>query len=288
MVPETIGGSADLTGSNLTNTTETLPFTATDRTGRYMRYGIREHEMASAMNGIALHKGLIPYGGTFLVFTDYARPAIRLSRDHGPARHLRDDARLDRPRRRRPDPPAGRASLDAARDPEPARAASRRCGRDARMLADRARDRRPRPRSSRSAARTCRRCAPTTCSENLCAKGAYIIAGDANADAVIFATGSEVAIAVESLKLLKPNGASRPRSSRCRRWSSSPSSPMPTRPTVIGKPKAQRRDRGRHRDELGQAARRQGPLRRHAQFRRQRARPKTLYEHFGITAKGRG
>jgi transketolase len=58
---------------------ETLPFTAADRTGRYMRYGIREHEMAAAMNGIALHKGFIPYGGTFLVFTDYARPAIRLS-----------------------------------------------------------------------------------------------------------------------------------------------------------------------------------------------------------------
>ena len=78
-VPETLGGSADLTGSNLTNTTETLPFTDTDRTGRYMRYGIREHGMAAIMNGIALHKGLIPYGGTFLVFTDYARPAIRLS-----------------------------------------------------------------------------------------------------------------------------------------------------------------------------------------------------------------
>ncbi|WP_374623592.1 transketolase family protein, partial [Devosia sp.] len=79
VLPETIGGSADLTGSNLTNTAETLPFTAADRTGRYMRYGIREHEMAAAMNGIALHKGFIPYGGTFLVFTDYARPSIRLS-----------------------------------------------------------------------------------------------------------------------------------------------------------------------------------------------------------------
>ena len=143
VLPETIGGSADLTGSNLTNTTETLPFTDTDRLGRYMRYGIREHGMAAIMNGIALHKRLIPYGGTFLVFTDYARPAIRLSRDHGPARHLCDDARLDRPRRRRPDPPAGRASGGAARHPQPAGAAPRRCGRDARMLADRARDRRP-------------------------------------------------------------------------------------------------------------------------------------------------
>src|SRR5690606_22895701 len=62
-----------------TNTPETLPFQADSRLGRYMMYGIREHEMAAAMNGVALHGGLIPYGGTFMVFTDYARPAIRLS-----------------------------------------------------------------------------------------------------------------------------------------------------------------------------------------------------------------
>jgi transketolase len=79
VVPETVGGSADLTGSNLTNTPLTLPFTDQDRTGRYMRYGIREHGMSAIMNGMALHKGLIPYGGTFLVFTDYARPAMRLA-----------------------------------------------------------------------------------------------------------------------------------------------------------------------------------------------------------------
>ncbi|MEO1291210.1 MAG: transketolase [Pseudomonadota bacterium] len=79
IVPETIGGSADLTGSNNTKTTELAPITADDFTGRYVYYGIREHGMAAAMNGIALHGGLIPYGGTFLVFTDYCRPAIRLS-----------------------------------------------------------------------------------------------------------------------------------------------------------------------------------------------------------------
>ncbi len=78
-VPETLAGSADLTHSNLTNTPETLPFQADNRLGRYMMYGIREHEMAAAMNGVALHGGLIPYGGTFMVFTDYARPSIRLS-----------------------------------------------------------------------------------------------------------------------------------------------------------------------------------------------------------------
>ncbi len=78
-VPETIGGSADLTGSNNTNTSQTLPFTAQDRTGRYIHYGIREHGMAAAMNGIALHGGLYPYGGSFMCFTDYCRPSIRLA-----------------------------------------------------------------------------------------------------------------------------------------------------------------------------------------------------------------
>ncbi|MDP2785738.1 MAG: transketolase C-terminal domain-containing protein, partial [Sulfurimicrobium sp.] len=78
-VPEALAGSADLTHSNLTNTPDTKPFQADSRDGRYMMYGIREHGMAAAMNGIALHGGLIPYGGTFMVFTDYARPSIRLS-----------------------------------------------------------------------------------------------------------------------------------------------------------------------------------------------------------------
>ena len=78
-VPATIGGSADLTGSNNTKTKALQPLTADDYAGRYIYYGIREFGMAAAMNGMALHGGVIPYGGTFLVFTDYARPAIRLS-----------------------------------------------------------------------------------------------------------------------------------------------------------------------------------------------------------------
>ena len=79
MLPETIGGSADLTGSNNTKAGGIGPFTADDRSGRYIYYGIREFGMAAAMNGMALHGGVIPYGGTFLVFTDYCRGAIRLS-----------------------------------------------------------------------------------------------------------------------------------------------------------------------------------------------------------------
>jgi transketolase len=79
VVPETIGGSADLTGSNNTRSTGMVAITPDDFSGRFIHYGIREHGMAAAMNGMALHGGIIPYSGTFLVFTDYCRPAIRLA-----------------------------------------------------------------------------------------------------------------------------------------------------------------------------------------------------------------
>ncbi len=78
-VPQMIGGSADLTGSNNTKTSATGPLTAGDYAGRYIYYGIREFGMACAMNGMALHGGVIPYGGTFLIFSDYCRNAVRLS-----------------------------------------------------------------------------------------------------------------------------------------------------------------------------------------------------------------
>jgi transketolase len=79
VMPETIGGSADLTGSNLTKTADLGVFSPDNRKGRHVHYGIREHGMAAAMNGMALHGGVRPYGGTFLCFTDYARGAMRLS-----------------------------------------------------------------------------------------------------------------------------------------------------------------------------------------------------------------
>jgi transketolase len=79
IMPETMGGSADLTGSNNTKTADLGVFTPEDRTGRYIYYGIREHGMAAAMNGMALHGGIRPYSGTFMAFTDYARPSMRLS-----------------------------------------------------------------------------------------------------------------------------------------------------------------------------------------------------------------
>ena len=79
VVPSTMGGSADLTPSNNTKTKDMLNFEPQTYGGRYMRWGIREHGMCAAMNGMALHGGVIPYGGTFMVFSDYCRPSIRLA-----------------------------------------------------------------------------------------------------------------------------------------------------------------------------------------------------------------
>ena len=78
-LPEMIGGSADLTGSNNTRAKSMKVLSAADYSGRFIHYGVREHGMAAAMNGMALHGGIIPYSGTFLVFSDYCRPAIRLA-----------------------------------------------------------------------------------------------------------------------------------------------------------------------------------------------------------------
>ncbi len=206
-VPETLGGSADLTGSNLTNTPETLPFQAGSRTGRYMMYGIREHEMASAMNGVALHGGLIPYGGTFMVFTDYARPAIRLSAlmeqrviyvmthdsiglgedgpTHQPVEHLAalraiPNLLVFRPADAMETAECWELAMESTTAPS--------------ILAL-SRQNLPALRTEYQA-------------ENRSAKGAYVIAGDQDAQAVIFATGSEVTIAVAALPLLKDKGIS--------------------------------------------------------------------------------
>jgi transketolase len=79
IMPETVGGSADLTGSNNTKSGDMTAFDTDNRKGRYLYWGIREHGMAAAMNGMALHGGIRPYGGTFMCFTDYARPSMRLA-----------------------------------------------------------------------------------------------------------------------------------------------------------------------------------------------------------------
>lgn len=205
-VPETLAGSADLTHSNLTNTPETLPFQADNRLGRYMMYGIREHEMGAAMNGVALHGGLIPYGGTFMVFTDYARPAIRLSAlmeqrviyvmthdsiglgedgpTHQPVEHLTALRAIPNLLVFRP--------ADAMETAECWELAM-----EAQHPAILALSRQNLP-----AVRT------EYSDENKSAKGAYTLVGPADADAVIFATGSEVAIAVEAQKQLSEQGVS--------------------------------------------------------------------------------
>ena len=207
VLPETIGGSADLTGSNFTNTTQTLPFTETDRTGRYMRYGIREHGMAAIMNGIALHKGLIPYGGTFLVFTDYARPAIRLSaimeqRVIYVMTHDSIGLGEDGPTHQPVEQVAALRAIPHLLVLRPADAVETlECWQIALETHNRP-----------SILALSRQNLPTLrneyVKENLSAKGGYKIAGDDKADAVIFATGSEVAIAVDALALLKAKGIS--------------------------------------------------------------------------------
>ncbi len=78
-LPELLGGSADLTGSNNTNRKDSKAFTGDDPSGNYLHYGVREFGMCAIMNGMALHGGVIPYGGTFLVFSDYARNAMRMA-----------------------------------------------------------------------------------------------------------------------------------------------------------------------------------------------------------------
>ena len=79
VMPETVGGSADLSGSNNTQSKDMTVFDTGNRKGRYVHWGVREHGMAAAMNGMALHGGIKPYGGTFMCFTDYARPSMRLA-----------------------------------------------------------------------------------------------------------------------------------------------------------------------------------------------------------------
>ena len=207
VLPETLGGSADLTGSNLTNTTQTQPFTDTDRLGRYMRYGIREHGMAAAMNGMALHGGFIPYGGTFLVFTDYARPSIRLSAlmgqrviyvmthdsiglgedgpTHQPVEHLAALRAIPNLLVLRPaDATEALECWQIAIESETAPS----------VLAL--------SRQNLPALRT------EYVMENLSKRGAYTLAGDQDAKVVIFATGSEVAIALDGKKALEDKGIS--------------------------------------------------------------------------------
>ena len=168
--------------------------------------------MAAAMNGMAVHGGIIPYGGTFLVFTDYCRPAIRLSALMRPARHLCDDARFDRPRRGRADPSADRASGQPARHARPPGVPPGRRGRDGGMLGTGAVARARSLRSWPCRARRCRRCGAMP-ARTARAKGAYVLAeGEGARDVTLLATGSEVSAGARGAQ-----ASGRARHRRCRR-----------------------------------------------------------------------
>lgn len=205
IVIETIGGSADLTPSNNTKTSQMKEITPTDFSGRYMHYGIREHEMASAMNGIALHGGLIPYGGGFLIFSDYCRPPIRLASLMGiRVIHVltHDSIGLgeDGPTHQ---PVEQLAALRAIPNMVMLRPADAMETMECWEIALAAKDH---PtglaltRQNLSAART------SYSDENLSAKGAYVLHEDANAQVSIFASGSEVEIALKAKDLLAGKG----------------------------------------------------------------------------------
>ena len=205
VVPETIGGSADLTGSNNTDTSQTKPLSADNYGGRFIHYGIREHGMAAAMNGMALHGGVIPYSGGFLIFSDYCRPSIRLAALMGiRVIHVltHDSIGLgeDGPTHQ---PVEHMAALRAIPNLVMFRPA------DAVETAEcwqLALEMQTRP----SGLALTRQNLPTVreehTEENLSALGAYDLISSSDADVTIFATGSEVSLAVEASEKLESKG----------------------------------------------------------------------------------
>ncbi|MGE5765924.1 MAG: transketolase [Bacteroidota bacterium] len=206
-VPEMIGGSADLTGSNNTKAKGQGVVKPGDFAGSYIHYGVREHGMAAAMNGIALHGGLIPYGGTFLVFTDYCRPSIRLSALMGQRvvyvmTHDSIGLGEDGPTHQ---PVEHLAALRAIPNLKVFRPADTVETAECWELALQSQD-------GPSVLALTRQNLPTLrreCAENLSAFGAYIMApADSQRQVTLIASGSEVQIAMEAQKLLRDEGIS--------------------------------------------------------------------------------
>jgi transketolase len=198
---ETVGGSADLTGSNNTKTKALTALSADSYSGRYVNYGIREHGMAAAMNGMALHGGVMPYGGTFLAFADYCRPALRLAALMGVrVIHVmtHDSIGLgeDGPTHQ---PVEQIASLRAIPNLLVFRPADAIETAECWALALAA------EKSPSVLALTRQNLPPARLAagdENPCARGAYILADAPDPHVVIIATGSEVSIALEAQKSL--------------------------------------------------------------------------------------
>ena len=208
VIPELAGGSADLTGSNLTKAKSQIPITPGDFSGSYIHYGVREHGMAATMNGIVLHGGFIPYGGTFLIFTDYSRPSIRLSAlmkqrviyvmthdsiglgedgpTHQPVEHLSSLRAIPNLNVYRP--------CDIVETAE--------CWAEALTTSST-----PSVLSLSRQGLPCLRIEHTD--ENLSAKGGYVLAGaEGKRDVTLIASGSEVSIAMEARDQLEAEGVS--------------------------------------------------------------------------------
>jgi transketolase len=205
-IPETVGGSADLTGSVNTLTKDLGKLTSDNYGGRYIHYGVREHAMGAAMNGMALHGGMIPYSGTFFVFTDYLRPAMRLSAlmgirviyvmthdsiglgedgpTHQPVEHLASVRSMPNVMVLRPADAVETAecwSLALQNDTGPS-------------IMVLTRQKLPALRKTHT-------------DENLCARGGYEISpAEGDARVSLLATGSEVSLAMEAQKLLADEG----------------------------------------------------------------------------------
>ena len=205
-LPEMIGGSADLTGSNNTRTKAMTAITPADFSGRYIHYGIREHGMAAAMNGMTLHGGIVPFSGTFLVFSDYCRPAIRLAALMGiRVVHVmtHDSIGLgeDGPTHQ---PVEHMAALRAI----PNVLAFRPC--DVVETVEcwqLALENKTRPSILALTRQNLPQLSKDFLGANRCAAGAYeIVPANGNAQVSIFASGSEVSIAAEGAKLLAAQG----------------------------------------------------------------------------------
>lgn len=206
IVPETIGGSADLSGSVNTKSAGMNPVTPDDFSGRYIYYGIREHGMAATMNGMAVHGGVIPYSGTFLVFSDYCRPSIRLAammRQRVIHVMTHDSIGLgeDGPTHQPVEHLAGLRAIPDLLVLRPADATeTAECWQLALQSADR----------PSIISLTRQNLAPARLDyveENLCARGAYeLLAATGKAQVTLIATGSEVEIAIAARDLLQADG----------------------------------------------------------------------------------
>src|SRR5713226_5349035 len=206
VLPELVGGSADLTGSNNTKAKGQRVVTAADFAGNYIHYGVREHGMAAAMNGLSVHGGIIPYGGTFLVFADYCRPAIRLSALIGlRVIHVmtHDSIGLgeDGPTHQPVEHLAGLRAIPNLQVFRPADAVeTAECW----ELALGARQLPSVLALTRQSVPTLRRGADA---ENLSARGGYVLAeAEGRRRVTLLATGSEVAVAMAARELLKGSG----------------------------------------------------------------------------------